>query len=115
MSALVIAARILRQRIRDRSAIIFAVVTPLLLASAFALLVAPATTAFHTAYVVYDADGGSEAKVLVDQVLGGLAAAKVADVTRVPTEVAARAAVAANDASVAFLIPAGFTTDIQAG
>jgi linearmycin/streptolysin S transport system permease protein len=114
-ASLVIAARILRQRIRDRSAIIFAVITPLALATAFALLVAPATTTFHTAYVVYDADGGAEAGVLIDKVLGSLAAAKVADVERVPTEAAARAAVDANQASVAFLVPAGFTADIQAG
>jgi ABC-2 type transport system permease protein len=113
-AAVTIASRILRQRIRDRSAVIYAVITPLALAAAFGLLV-PGATAFHTSYVIYDADRGSESKVLVEQVLGSLVKAGVIDVKLTDTAAAARAEVDANNASVGILIPAGFSDAIHAG
>lgn len=114
-AALFIAARIVRQRVRDRSALIFAVVTPLLLAVAFSALVAPASTSYHTTFAVADSDGGTQAKVLLDDVFGHLVTAGVADLVPYPTEAAAREAVNANKASVAIVIPAGFTAAVQGG
>ena len=114
-AALVIAARILRQRIRDRSAIIFAIVTPLGLAVAFSILIPNDFSSFHTRYVVLDDDHGALATTLVDDVLGQLVSAGVADVDPVSTEAAATAAVRAGDAGAAIVIPAGFSAAVQAG
>ena len=57
-AALVIARRILRQRLRDRSAIVFAVLTPLGLAVAFAAIIPDFSPTFHTTILVVDQDGG---------------------------------------------------------
>ncbi len=112
--ALLIAAKDLRQRFRDRSALIFAIVAPLGLALIFSRLIGPGG-GFHATWVVADMDGGELALVLRDDVIGSLATAGVADVTSVPTEAAARAAVEAGDADSAFVIPQGFTAAIEAG
>jgi ABC-2 type transport system permease protein len=112
--ALLIAAKDLRQRFRDRSALIFAIVAPLGLALIFSRLIGP-NAAFHATWVVTDLDGGELAMVLRDEVIGGVAKAGVADVTDAPTEEAARAAVANGDVDSAFIIPQGFTAAIQSG
>lgn len=114
-AALVIAGRILRQRLRDRSAIIFAVITPLGLAVAFSFLIPGTGSTFHTTYAVVDEDHGQLARTLVDDVFGHLVSAGVADITPVDSEAAAREAVTAGQAGAAIVIPAGFTTAIQAG
>lgn len=114
-AALVIARRILRQRLRDRSAIIFAVVTPLGLALAFASIIPDFTPTFHTTFAVVNEDGGQLSSVLIDDVLGHLVTAGIADIRQVPDEATARADVDANRAGAAIVIPAGFTTAIQAG
>lgn len=114
-AALVIAARILRQRLRDRSAIIFSIVTPLGLAVAFASLIPNDFAAFHTRFLVVDHDGGRVASALVDDALGRLVTAGVADVDRVPTEDEATAILRDEGAAAAIVIPAGFSDDITAG
>ena len=112
--ALLIAAKDLRQRFRDRSALIFAIVAPLGLALIFSRLIGP-SAGFHATWVVVDLDGGSLATVLRDDVIGGVAKAGIADVTDVPTEDAARTAVEDGTADAAFVIPQGFTEAIQSG
>ncbi len=112
--ALLIALKDLKQRLRDRSALLVSVVAPLGLALIFSSLLAGATD-FHAHYVVADLDGGDLARVLRQDVIGSLVEAEVADVTDVATEEAARAAVDAGDVSAAFIIPAGFTMAIQSG
>jgi ABC-2 type transport system permease protein len=64
---------------------------------------------------VADLDGGTLSRMFRDEVIGGLVQATVADVTDVPTEAAARAAVDDGTADAAFIVPAGFTAAIQAG
>jgi ABC-2 type transport system permease protein len=113
-AALTIAARSLRQRVRDRSAILFAVVIPLGLAAAFTLLI-PRGATFHAEYVVHDADGGPIAVALVDHVLGALVESGVADVTEVDSEAAALAALDAGETSAAILIPKGFSDAVTDG
>ena len=113
-AAWIIAVRSLRQRIRDRSAILFAVVIPLGLAAAFALLI-PRGSTFHAEYVVYDADGGPVAATLVDHVIGALVDSGVADVSDVDSEAAALAALDAGETSAAILIPAGFSDAVATG
>jgi hypothetical protein len=118
-TALLIAAKDLRQRVRDRSVILFAIVAPLGLAFIFSLLLRGATE-FHADYVVADLDGGSLAVAFGDEVLGGLEQANVATIATRPTEAEARAAVETATpegwkADAAFIIPVGFSEAILAG
>jgi ABC-2 type transport system permease protein len=113
-AALTIAARNLRQRMRDRSAILFAVVIPFGLAVAFTLLI-PRDTTFNAAYAVYDADGGPVAAALVDEVLGGLVEANVASVTVMDSESDALAALDDGRTGAVVLIPAGFSEAVTGG
>ena len=112
-TALLIAAKDLRQRLRDRSALLVAVVAPLGLAVIFSSLLAGATE-FHATYSVANLDGGDLSIVLRTQVLGSLVDAGVADVTDAASEQAARDAVEAGTADAAFIIPAGFSAGIRA-
>ena len=68
-----ITARIVRQRIRDRSAILFAILTPLGLALAFATLIPNDFSTFHTSFAVVDNDHGTLARALVDDALASRA------------------------------------------
>jgi ABC-2 type transport system permease protein len=113
--ALVIGRRILRQRIRDRSAIMFAVVTPLGLALAFALLIPNDFQTFHTRFVIVDQDGGPAASHLVDDAFGAIARAGVADVSQVATEQEARTILDEGGAGAVVIIPPGFSTAIASG
>lgn len=114
-AAFLIAGRILRQRLRDRSAIIFAVITPLGLAFAFSMLIPNEFSSFNTRFVVVDQDRGHVAAILVDDVLGSLVEAGVAEVDPVATEAAAADEVRAGNASAAIIIPAGFTEAVELG
>lgn len=114
-ASLTIAIRNLKQRLRDRSAILFAVVVPLGLATAFSLLLPSGAATFHTSYRVHDADGGPAARILVDDVLGSLVEHGIADVTPAGSEAEAVAAVDANDVAAAILIPSGLSDSIAAG
>jgi ABC-2 type transport system permease protein len=114
--ALLIAAKDLRQRLRDRSIILFAVLAPLGLALIFSLLLRGASS-FHANYVVVDLDGGSLATTFTGQVLGGLEDAGVATVETLATEADARQAVEVANAGgwkadAAFIIPVGFSDAI---
>ncbi len=111
--ARLIAAKDLRQRIRDRSALLLSVVVPLGLALIFSQLVGPGT-AFHASYAVVDLDGGALGTTFRNEVLGSLETAGVADLVDVPTEAAARAAVGAG-VDAAIIIPQGFSQAITGG
>ncbi len=113
-AALVIAAKDLRQKLRDRSVLLMAVAAPLGLAFLFSSMI-PDQDAFHTTYAVVDLDRGEIARGLVDGPLAGLAEADVATLVPTATEADARAAVDAGDVAAAIVIPAGFTADVQAG
>ncbi len=112
--AFLIAIKDLRQRFRDRTALLVSIAAPLGLAVIFSQLLA-GTTDFHARYVVADMDGGELGRVLRQDVIGSLENGGVADITDAPTEAAARAAVEDGSADAAFLVPAGFTMAIQAG
>jgi ABC-2 type transport system permease protein len=111
---LLIAAKDLRQRLRDRSVLLFAVAAPLGLAVIFSQLLAGATE-FHARYAVADLDSGSLATSFRQEVLGGLVSSGVAEVVEVADAAAARTAVDGDTADAAFVIPAGFGAAIQAG
>src|SRR3954454_3126961 len=112
-AAIVIAARILRQRVRDRSAIVFAILTPLGLALAFAVLIPNELGSFHAHFVVVDNDRGPFAAHLVDDAFGALATAGIADTERVAAEPAARDMLERGRAGAVIVIPAGFSAAIS--
>jgi len=113
-AAFVIAAKDLRQKLRDRSVLLMAVAAPLGLAFLFSMMI-PDQDTFHATYAVVDLDGGAVARGLVEGPLAGLQDAKVATLVPTATEAEARAAVKAGDVAAAIVIPAGFTTAVQAG
>src|SRR5512138_3221805 len=96
-AALVIAGRILRQRIRDRSAIIFAVLTPLGLAIAFSMLVNDFTGTYHGTVAIVDNDHGELATGL-RSAFDQLAGQKLIDIRELADIEAARTAVNDGDA-----------------
>jgi len=114
-AALVIAARILRQRLRDRSAIIFAVVTPLGLAVAFASVIPDFTRNYHATIAVVNLDAGDIGRSLVAEGFGNDQVRGIVTVRSVGTEEAARALVDAGDAGAAVIVPADLTATIAAG
>jgi ABC-2 type transport system permease protein len=113
--AFLIAGRILRQRLRDRSAIVFSIITPLGLAFAFSMLIPNEFSSFNTRFVVVDHDRGHVAAVLVDDVLGALVGAGVAEVDPVASDTAAADEVRAGTASAGIVIPEGFTDAVERG
>jgi linearmycin/streptolysin S transport system permease protein len=114
-AALVITARILRQRLRDRSAIIFAVLTPLGLAVAFSLLIPNQFSTFHTTIAVVDQDGGPMARTLLDDVFGHLVEADVADLHPLASVPEAEQAIRDGTYGAAVVVPTGFSDAIMAG
>jgi ABC-2 type transport system permease protein len=114
-AVLTIAAKDLRQRIRDRSALIVAVVAPFMLAAVFSLLIPAGDEGFHPDYGVVDADGGPIAEAFVDGAMAGLVEADAAEVREVASESEARRLVEDGEVEAAFLIPAGFSEAVSAG
>jgi ABC-2 type transport system permease protein len=112
--ALLVALKDLRQRLRDRTALLVAVVAPLGLAVIFSQLLAGATS-FGATYLYVDMDGGALAATFRDDVLGGFADGSTIKVVDVATEAEALAAVEDRTADAAFIVPAGFTAAILAG
>lgn len=118
--ALLVAAKDLRRRLRDKSAYLIGIVAPFGLAAIFALVFNPITAQqFTITFGVVDSDGGPLASVFVDQVLAGFAAGNdgvaavpVADVGEARRRVD-EGGDPFNDSSdgldAAFVIPAGFS------
>ncbi|GGU50103.1 ABC transporter permease [Lentzea flava] len=114
--ALLIAARDLRERARDRTAYLLAVVLPLGLAGIFTLILGNLGGDGEIfRYVVADADRGQVARTFTDDVLRGAAASGVIEVRSVASAREARGEVEKGAATAAFLLPAGFTEDVLAG
>jgi len=112
-AALAIAAKDLRQKIRDRSAIIIAVIAPLALAFLFSSALPSSQDSFSASFEVVDLDHGPVAQALVDGPLGNLSQYGIT-VGRQASEEEARAKLDGGSASVAIVIPAGFSDAIQA-
>src|SRR5207302_5714384 len=73
----VIAAKDLRQRLRDRSALLLSVVAPLLLAGIISLAIGGSFTRFRATFAVADEDNGPVAAAFVSGVLRAPALANV--------------------------------------
>ena len=112
-AALVIAGKDLRQRIRDRSAVLVAIVVPLVLASIFGLI-------FHNAiggrvtftFGLVDEDRGPAAQAFVAQALGPLERRGLIKLKSEPTLSAGEHAANSNAVAATFVIPHGFTAAI---
>lgn len=112
-AALAITARDVRQKLRDRSAILLAVVAPLMLAFLFSVML-PEPSSFSATYALADLDGGDVAAGLVEGPLAGLVDEGVAAILPATDEAAARAAVEEGSAGAALVIPAGFSDAVRA-
>ncbi len=113
-AVLAIAAKDLRQRVRDRSAIVMSVVAPFMLAYLFSVMIPSSSGSFTTTWAVADLDGGPVATALLSGPLEGVRTAGVATLVTVPSEAAARARVE-QEGGAARVIPAGFSAAVQAG
>ncbi len=111
-ASLHIAGKDLRQRMRDRSAILLAVVVPLALAAIFSALFGPAASPRAFDYAVVDHDHSRITHTFEQQVLGMLASRGIVTV-RTMTGPQARAAVRSGALDAAFVFPSGFAASVQ--
>jgi ABC-2 type transport system permease protein len=109
-----IARKDLRQRVRDRSAILLAIVLPLALAGIFDLVFGSAATPRPFRYAVVDLDRGPLAAVFVNDTLGGLESEDVVTVRRVGTRSQGVAQASSGEVDATFVLPRGFTIAVQA-
>lgn len=111
-AAFLIALKDLRMRVRDRSAIMLAIVVPLGLAAIFSLIFGPAATPSPFAYAVADQDHSAISRSFRTDVLTSLEDDGIATV-RGMDAADARAAVRDGDLDAAFIFPAGFATSVE--
>lgn len=104
-AALVIAAKDLRQRLRDRSAIVLVVVAPLVISALMSVAFA-STEEFHADVAVVDLDRGPVAGALGD-VLASDDVREILTVSSLATVDAARDAVRDGDVGAAIVVPKG--------
>lgn len=109
--ALAIAAKDLRQRLRDRSAIVLGVVAPVLIAALMSFAFRGAEN-FHFTMGFVDADGGPVAASL-SQVLSDPSLRQVVTVRPLGSPAAAREAVRGGQVQAALVVPAGFSSAVQ--
>jgi ABC-2 type transport system permease protein len=114
--ALVILGKDLRQRLRDRSALLVAIVVPLVLASIFGLI-------FHNAiaghvsfkFGLVDQDHGPAAQAFESALLSPLERRRLINVKYEPTLAAGKNDADKNNVSATFVIPAGFSDAVGHG
>ena len=115
-AALIIAWKDLRQRARDRSVFLMAIVVPLFLAFIFSQIfsgVSGDSVTFD--YAVVDQDGGDIARVLVDEVLVSLEEDGLIKLTVAKSLEHGRRLAEDGDVSATFVIPPGFTDAVGLG
>jgi ABC-2 type transport system permease protein len=112
-TTLLVAGKDLRQRLRDRSALVIAFIAPFVLAAIIGLAFG-GDDAFRASYAVADADRGPVAAGFTDGVLASPGLRDLVTVREVdPGE--ARALVDRGEVDAAFLLPAGLTASVQQG
>jgi ABC-2 type transport system permease protein len=113
-AAITIAAKDIKERVRDRSAIILAVVVPLGMAFILnATLSGITDEGFHTHIAVYDGDEGPVAAGFWE-VMASVEDEEFATVADASTEDAARFLVDNDEVAAAILIPSGFSAAVAA-
>jgi ABC-2 type transport system permease protein len=114
-AAAIIAWKDLTARIRDRTAIIVAIVAPFGLAAIFSVVIPSGSDDLNLRIGYADLDDSPVSRPLRDGPLAGLESAGVAAVVQLTDADAARAAVDQGDVDAAIVVPAGFGVDVQAG
>jgi ABC-2 type transport system permease protein len=114
-AALVIARKDLRQRLRDRTAIIVAVVAPFGLAAIFSLLLGGTDQPISFTYAYADADGSDISNALRTGALASLEDSGIATILEVDGADAARQAVDDEEADAALIVPEGFGAAVTSG
>jgi ABC-2 type transport system permease protein len=114
-AALVIAAKDLRQRLRDRTAVVVAVIAPFGLAAIFSLLLGGTDDPISFTYAYADADGSPVAAGLRDGGLAALEEAGIATIVDADSPEAAREAVDIGEVDAALVVPSGFAAAVAAG
>mgnify|MGYP001828104113 FL=1 len=111
-AALTIAAKDLKERLRDRSAIMLAIVVPLGLAFIMNLTLGPITEqGFSTEVAVADEDGGAVAEAFTGM-LSEIEEAGFITVTEASDAAAAQAMIEADEVSTVYLVPEGFSAAV---
>jgi ABC-2 type transport system permease protein len=113
--ALEIARKDLRQKVRDRSALLIGIVAPFALAALFASILGGVESDFHARWALADGDGGSIAAALEDGPLSAMREAGLLTLERSADAQAARAAVADGAVDAAILLPDGFSAAALGG
>lgn len=114
-AALEIARKDLRLKVRDRSALLLAIVAPFALAALFSSVLGGVEDGFHARWTVVDLDGGAIAKALEDGPLAAMEASGTLELARAGSTVAARRAIEEGRSGTAIIIPEGFSAGLQAG
>jgi ABC-2 type transport system permease protein len=115
-AALVIALKDLRQRVRNRTAIVVALVAPFGLAAIFSLLLGGVSgTELDLRYAIADLDRSEISDAFREGPLTGIEEAGIAEVREVADADAARAAVDDGEADAAVVVPEGFGEAVTAG
>lgn len=114
-AALDIAAKDLRQRVRDRSALLIAIVAPFVLAVLFSIMLGGTERPFHADWAVVDLDGGEIAGALIDGPIRDLENAGVVGLSAFGDPASARQAVTDRDVDTAIIIQAGFSDAASSG
>ncbi|WP_344470220.1 ABC transporter permease [Nonomuraea monospora] len=112
---LLITAKDLRQRVRDRSVFLMAIVVPFGLAAIFSLVFSGVDDQERPTFAVADLDRGQIAATFTGQVLGPLERDGVIGLRTAGSEQEAAAMVGRGDADAAYVIPAGFTRAVLGG
>jgi ABC-2 type transport system permease protein len=114
--ALLIAAKDLRQRLRDASAIVMALVLPLGLAVILSLILGDVTgQSMSFRYALIDNDRGAVAQSFRRDVLAAVERKGLVQVTTAPSEPAARQLIDRGKVAAAMVVPAGFSAAVQRG
>lgn len=114
-AALTIAGKDVRQRLRDRSAIVMALVLPLALAFLFNLVFGSAAAPRPFRYAVVDLDRGPIAQAFRGDVLAGLDRAGLVRLRETAGVQEARRLADAGTVDAAFVLPAGLSATTQSG
>ena len=113
-AALIIASKDLRQRARDRSAFVVAIVVPFALAFIFSLILGGIDDITFR-FAVVDDDGGPIARAFVDEVLAPIEDEGTIELTVVESIEEGRDLVDSGSVSATFIVPAGFSSAVQSG
>ena len=114
-AALVIALKDLRQRLRDRTFLIVAVIAPFGLAAIFSTLIGGASQPLELSYAYVDLDRSELSSALRDGPLAGIEQAGFASVAEADSADAAREAVDVGEVDAALIVPEGFGASVTSG